>query len=256
MRIDAHTQIGQAGGEGTGKALLSMLDEHGFDGAITMPGVSGLTGSPRKIAAANDYVAAVAKAHPDRLSGFATVNPLHEEEAWAEMERAARQGLRGMKLHPPLQGLVLSARKVMDPTFERVEALGWPVLIHAGLRVAGHPYVLVNLADIRSLAVSYPSVTIIVAHMAWGGRDSQGITDLARDCPNVWFETSGVNHPAQIQAMVSAGAVERLMYGSNYPFLHPQVEMLRIEMAELTSAAYQQVMGANAWRLMRGNNES
>lgn len=253
MRIDAHTHIGQAEGEKSAGDLLAMLDAHEIDRAIAFPAVSGLTGSPAQVAVANDYVVGAAARYPERIVGFATVNPYHTEEAWEELDRAATLGLRGLKLHPPLQGFVLAARNLMDPIFERLEALGWPVIIHTGLRVAGLPYVMVSLEDVRSLALAFPTVPIIVAHMGWGGRDGQGLLDLARDCENVWFESSGVNHPHQIEAVAEAGALGRIMYGSDYPFLEPPVEMLKVSMAGFGAAEEKKIMGENAARLLGGS---
>ncbi len=227
-----------------------MLDAYGVDRAVVFPAVSGLAGSPRAIGIANDYVAEAMNRHPSRIVGFGTVNPHHEEEAWREVERAARIGLRGMKLHPPLQGFVLSNRTLLDPLLERAARFMLPVVIHTGLRVAGLPYVLVNLADAKVLAEAHSQVTFIVAHMGWGGRDSHGVADLARDCPNVWFDTAGVNMPSLIRQVADLGAAQRILYGSDFPFLHPKVELLRVELAELPADVEAGVMGANARRLL------
>ncbi|HBY95882.1 MAG TPA: hypothetical protein DEP84_18330 [Chloroflexi bacterium] len=250
MKVDAHTHLGFGAGEPQTDALLAMLDEYGIERAIAFPAVSGLTGSPRQIAAANDYVAEAMRQHPSRIVGFCTVNPYHEQEAWEELERAAGLGLRGLKLHPPLQGFVLSNRTLLNPLVERVLRFQLPVVIHTGVRVGGLPYVLVNLADLKILAQAHPEATFIVAHMGWGGRDSHGVDELARDCPNVWFDTAGVNGPALIRQVMAAGAGDRVMYGSDFPFLHPQVELLRVELAALPAAVEAGVLGGNAQRLL------
>ncbi|MGH2403106.1 MAG: amidohydrolase family protein [bacterium] len=250
MRIDAHTHLGLGKGEQRAEGLLVMLEAYGIDRAVAFPAVSGLAGSPRAIALANDYLAEAMSQHAGRIVGFATVNPYHEEEAWREVERAAKMGLRGLKLHPPLQGFVLSDRTLLDPLFERAARLMLPVVIHAGLRVAGLPYVLVNLADAKVLANAHSRVTFIVAHMGWGGRDSHGVADLARDCPNVWFDTAGVNMPGLIRQVADLGAAQRILYGSDFPFLHPRVELLRVELAELPADVASGVMGGNAQRLL------
>jgi predicted TIM-barrel fold metal-dependent hydrolase len=82
-----------------------MLDAYAIDCAITFPGPSGLTGSPKQIAAANEAVAAAASACSGRIVAFGTVNPWHDQEAWAELDRLPSIGLGGLKLHPPTQGL-------------------------------------------------------------------------------------------------------------------------------------------------------
>src|SRR5579871_4042210 len=145
MVIDAHTHIGTGPGEASDADLLRMLDHHNVESAVTFPGPSGLAGSPRQAGAANEYIANAAKAHPDRLVGFGTVNPWHAEEAWQELERFPELGLKGLKLHPPLQGFVVSDRKLLDPILQRCAQPRLRVIVHAGLRVGGLPYVLVSL---------------------------------------------------------------------------------------------------------------
>jgi uncharacterized protein len=250
VRIDAHTHIGQGPGESSAEDLLAMLERYGIDRAVTFPGPSGLSGSPRQIAAANEYVAAVSKANPGRIVGFGTVNPWHEQEAWTELERLTSLGLRGVKLHPPLQGFVVGHRALMDPILERAAHHNLPVVIHAGLRVGGLPHVAVDLGDIRTLALSHPAARLVVAHSGWGGRDARGVDALARDCANVWFDTSGINIPSQIQQVAQSGGADRIVYGSDFPFLHPKVELLRVELAELSAEVEAGVRGGNAMRLL------
>jgi predicted TIM-barrel fold metal-dependent hydrolase len=256
VKLDAHTHLGEGRGAAPADALLAMLDEYGIDAAVAFPGAAGLAGSPRQCAAANRYVAEAARRHPDRLIGFATVNPYHEDEAMEGLREAAGQGLRGLKLHPPLQGFVLSNRKLLDPILGLAAELGFPVMIHTGVRLAGLPYVEVSLADIGRLAQAFREVTFIVAHMGWGGRDSSGIGELARDHANVWFDTAGVNGPHQIQQLVAAGAGERILYGSDFPLLHPKVELLRVELAELAPEVEAGVLGGNLQRLLSGQREA
>ena len=251
MKLDAHTHLGTGRGGATTDALLAMLDAYGIEKAIAFPGPAGIAGSPRQIAAANAYVAEAARAHPDRLIGFATANPYHEAEALENLEQAAQLGLRGLKLHPPLQGFVLSQRKLLDPLLECAQRMNFPVMIHTGVRVAGLPYVEVALDDIAPLALAFAGVPFVVAHMGWGGRDSRGVVELARAHANVWFETAGVNSPHLIHQIVAAGAGERVMYGSDFPLLHPKVELLRVELADLPAEVEAGVLGGNARRLLK-----
>src|SRR6266849_4917632 len=171
MMIDSHTHIGTGPGERSADDLVAMLDEYDLDCAVAFPGPSGLAGSPRHITAANEYLASAMATYPGRIVGFGTVNPWHAEEAWLELDQFRRLGLKGLKLHPPLQGFVVSDRPLLDPVLQRAAAQALPVVLHAGLRVAGLPHVLVSLEDVKELALAHSTVSFIVAHAAWGGRD-------------------------------------------------------------------------------------
>lgn len=141
-------------------------------------------------------------------------------------------------------------RELLRPVLERAAALSLVVVIHAGLRVGGLPYVMVSLEDVRALADAFTTVRLVVAHAGWGGRDARGAEEMVRECPNVWFDTAGVNMPVQIRRLVEQGAGERVMYGSDFPFLHPRVELLRVELAELAAEPLAGVLGGNAERLV------
>src|SRR5690349_21671493 len=51
----------------------------------------------------NDEVAAAAAANPDVMIAFASVDPTRGAEAVREARRLIASGIRGFKLHPPLQ---------------------------------------------------------------------------------------------------------------------------------------------------------
>src|SRR5262249_16539572 len=79
----------------------------------------------------NDYVAQYVRSHPEKLIGFASVDPA-DGGAAEELTRAVRElGLRGVKLGPIYQNV-----HPHDPRIYRVYRaaadLGIPMLIHQG----------------------------------------------------------------------------------------------------------------------------
>src|SRR5688572_12690183 len=87
MRLDFHTHIGPFESDTRAEALIDMLNENELDRSVALPS-RGLHASPSMYARANDYIAEAATRFPDRLVGFASVNPWHRDEALAELERA------------------------------------------------------------------------------------------------------------------------------------------------------------------------
>ena len=92
------------------------MDELGVDVSV----VFTYEGLLRPSAAANDSLAALVAPAPERLVAFATVDP-RDPGAAAEIERCVREhGMRGVKLHPWLQGF-----SAHEPGLQRVcEAAG------------------------------------------------------------------------------------------------------------------------------------
>ena len=89
----------------TADELVQAMDADGVDLSVAMGVGWNDHGLAREV---NDYIIDAAKRYPDRLVGFAGVNPSWGVEAAREAERCARAGMRGLgELHPDLQGFDL-----------------------------------------------------------------------------------------------------------------------------------------------------
>jgi 2,3-dihydroxybenzoate decarboxylase len=79
---------------------------------------------------ANDYLAEVVRARPDRYAAFATTPLQHPEEGADELQRAVEQlGLVGTMLFGHTDGRYLDDRS-FDPFWERAQDLDVPVYLH------------------------------------------------------------------------------------------------------------------------------
>src|SRR5215207_7782985 len=79
----------------------------------------------------NEEVLALAKANSDVMIAFASVDPTRGAEAVAAAERLITAGVRGFKLHPPLQKFRANDR-VAYPFYEVIAAAKLPVIFHTG----------------------------------------------------------------------------------------------------------------------------
>lgn len=247
MRVDAHTHIGPGSThlDKSAEDLLAMLAEHRIDKALVFPSSLGLRGSPRQAAQANDFIAQAMAQYPDRIVGFAAVNPWHGSEAVAELARAATHlGLRGLKLHPPSQGFDVGDLDLLGPLFDKATELGWPVAIHCGVRVHDNPWRFGLLAE------AYPDTTIIMLHANFGGTDRIGTTWVARKAANVFFETSSTSEPGFVAELMRLTDGQRVFYGSDWPWIPPRLELAIVEAAGLPEDDLARVLGNNAARAL------
>jgi predicted TIM-barrel fold metal-dependent hydrolase len=126
---------------------------------------------------ANDRLAEFVRTYPDRLVGFGTVN-VHRPGALAEVERMVGElGLRGLKLHPWLQGFSLH-EQALDPICEVIAAAGGVILCHDGTP----PYS--TAGQIAALARRQPRVPIVLGH--------GGLHDLWRESLAMTQETDNL----------------------------------------------------------------
>jgi uncharacterized protein len=189
-------------------------------------------------AKANAEVARIVDRHPDRLIGFACVHPQRDAGRVRQLVgRAVRDwGFRGVKVH----------RLDAPATREVCEAAathGVPLLYD----VAGAPELL------EQAAPEYPEVTFVVPHLgsfADDWRAHQRLIDQLRRLPNVLADTSGVRRfDYLVQAARRAGP-DRLVFGSDGPWLHPALELAKIRLLGLTPSEQALVLGANLRRIL------
>jgi uncharacterized protein len=189
-------------------------------------------------AAANAEVAQLCRLHHPRLIGFAFVHAKRDAGRIEELVGGAVKhfGFRGIKLHgndaPITREVLACARRY-----------GLPVLYD----VVGKPEIL----DL--IAPEYPDVNLIIPHLgsfADDWRAHQRLIDQMRRLPNVYADTAGVRRfDYLVQAMARIGP-ERIIYGSDGPWLHPGLELSKVYMLRLPPNAERLVVGGNMLRLL------
>jgi uncharacterized protein len=214
----------------------------------------------------NRFYAACIRAHPERLSAFATLHPgagaaaVHEE-----IKRAQGEGFCGLgELSPHSQG-VPPAEPVWDEIFSVAAERELPVTLHV-TEPGGGSYpgkVATPLADYLRLARTHPRTTFILAH--WGARfplDAE-LGAHARELPNVYYDTAAsplIYPPSIVDDMVRAIGPGRVLFGSDYPLvLYPKKHVtptMTPFIADLRQSGLPQndlaaVFAGNAIRLLR-----
>lgn len=181
MIIDSHTHIRKNKGEV--KDFLKAMDANNIDMAIVHPIVPG---DDSLGYSDNAFVGQLVKDYPDRLMGYACVVPT-ESSASDELKRAVETwGLKGLKLHPPLQNFSLLDPRV-GKVIETCIDLDIPILIHTGpiyskfARLAYSDSVVID-----DLAIRYPEAKFIIAH----GNPFTLDPIIVAKHPNVYMDTT------------------------------------------------------------------
>ncbi len=170
----------------------------------------------------NALIAEYVRQDPERLIGFAGIDPSDLPRALDEMRGAReRLGLRGITLAPAAQDLHPADTRAMQ-VYALAAELRMPVLIHSGTRFAASvkmEYARGHLFD--EVAREFPSLKLIVAHLGYPWID-ECLVLLAKH-PNVFADISGLMpRPWQsYNALVAAfeyGVIDKLLFGSDFPF--------------------------------------
>lgn len=169
----------------------------------------------------NQYVADYVNGHPEKMIGFAGVDPSRPVEALAEIENACQNlGMKGIAIAPAAQDFHPASSNA-HMVYEVINELRLPMLVHQGIYFSSRnklEYARPMLLD--EVAREYPELRIVVAHLGYPWVD-EAIVLLGKH-PNVYADVSGLlkqSWPAY-NALLSAyqyGVMDKLLFGSGFP---------------------------------------
>lgn len=189
-----------------------------------------------------------AKTYP-RLVPFICVDPVMDAETMEqEIEEWAKQGVKGIKLHPPVQRVAVNDRRFW-PAYAAAERLGMVVLTHMGPfgNIPGHyahPGLFAEVAD------AFPNLHAILAHC--GSRDNyDAAISLAKERSNVYFDCCGVPASqeltdAELVNLFRSLGADRVAFGSDWCFRDPRPDIERIQKLSLSGEEKRLILRDNA----------
>jgi uncharacterized protein len=190
-------------------------------------------------AKANAQVARIVARYPNSFIGFAFVHPTRDAGRIMEMVRKAvtEWSFRGIKAHrhdAPLTREVCEAAR----------AFRIPVLYD----VTGAAHL------VEMFAPEYPDVNFIIPHLGSFADDFRAQAQVASQVarfPNVYTDTAGVRRFDYIVQAIRSGGAHKVLFGSDGPWLHPDVELHKIRVLKLSPEDEELVLGRNLLRLIR-----
>jgi uncharacterized protein len=214
-----------------------------------------LTGRPP---VPNEEVAAFAAENSDFMIAFASVNPMRGKDAVEEAKRLIKSGgIRGFKLHPPLQEFHAND-KAAYPFYEVVAEAKLPVIFHTGhsgigTGMPGGGGVRLkygNPMDMDDVAVDFPDMPIILAHPSFPWQDEA--LSVCMHKPQVYIDLSGWSpkyfSPTLIQYANSL-LKKKMLFGSDYPMITPDRWLADFSSINIKEEVRPLILKENAMRL-------
>jgi predicted TIM-barrel fold metal-dependent hydrolase len=167
MIIDAHLHCT---GRETTEDVLHTLDGAGIDvGVLLAPflGDGYSIDDAQSLRRANAHLARLVKHHPDRLVGFAVVDPRDPDAAHDLRHAVETLGLRGVKMVPT--GWHADEARV-QPVFAVASELKLPVLFHSGIFIDGRSGRFCRPASFEVMR-GHPGARVALAHVGWPWTD-------------------------------------------------------------------------------------
>jgi predicted TIM-barrel fold metal-dependent hydrolase len=222
----------------------------GIDKAVIVP--MDLSASYGTQLGTNEDISRMASKFPDKLIGFASVDP-NRKFAINVLEYGINKlKLKGLKLVPPLQKFYPNDEKYY-PLWEKALELNIPVWSHAGHQASvptsvakyGQPM----LWD--EVALKYPDLTIIMGHLA-----APWYMDAWSIClrhENAYLDIS-VWHSLYPyfpwQAFTDNGIEHKLLFATDYPFAPFDVGIKAVRNLPISESFKRKILGENAQKLL------
>lgn len=236
------------------EVLIRQMDEAGIATSVLFAVDAPI------VYASNEYVQRLCRRYPDRLIGFASVNP-KDKDAVDVLERAVQDlSLKGLKLHPPLQDFYPNDEAVFG-VYEKAVELDIPVVFHVGTTPFGSLCRLSQASPllIDDVAVAFPALRIMLTHLGTLWHNEAFM--VVEKNPNVFIDTAAYLY--EIRELLTLETVERIgpdrvVFGTDYPMpyvgrVHRMKDFVDV-FADLDLAApvREAIMGRNVEHLLKG----
>ncbi len=214
-----------------------------------------LTGRPQ---VSNDAVINLARANPDVVIPFCSLDPTRGPEAVREAKRLVNDGVvRGLKLHPPLQQFSPNDR-LAYPLYEVFAEAKLPVLFHTGhsgigTGMPGGGGIRLKYGNpmlVDDVAVDFPDLPIILAHPSFPWQDEA--ISICLHKPTVYIDLSGWSpkyfSPTLVQ-YANTLLKNKVLFGTDYPLITPDRWLADFEKIAIKDEVRPLILKDNAVRL-------
>lgn len=258
--IDAHChiypdKIAQKASDATGHfydipssldGRISTLLEHGGAAGIEHFVVQSVATTQKQVSSINNFIAIAVAESGGRFTGLGTLHP-DSEDMEADVNEIISLGLKGVKLHPDIQKVMIDDPR-MHKMYELCEGR-LPMLIHTG----DYRYDYSNTNRLIPILEKYPNLTVIGAHFGgwslWAEATEKltGYKNLLVDCSSSLYAIT----PQKAKELIMAYGTHRVLFGTDYPLWTPEAELERFMQIELTEEQREDILYNNAARLFR-----
>lgn len=196
----------------------------------------------------NAEIEAVLRRHPERFFGYVTVNPNPPGQAVAELERWAgfhRPPL--IKLHPGLHKYPVHGEHY-KPIWDYANQHEAVVLVHTWDSDPNCGPLL-----FPPIARAHPRARILLGHSGVTWRGIMQAMEAAEAAPNLFLDlASSQHHRLILEKCARRIGVERILFGSDMPFLEASMTLAHVLTAKISDAEKERILRTNFLELVSG----
>ena len=212
--------------------LLAAMDEAGVEQAVTCSPGQQLD---------NEYIAECQGSNPERIVGFAAINPYNPGAAEEVRRCAIKLGLRGLMLAPALHGYHFVNHSLLDSIFGVCGELSLPILVDM------FDATFVTPLSVEEIVRGFPRTHMVITHAnAWNAHETLLVI---RRNHNIHIATSGM--PLRtVQLIYRQIGPQHMLMSSAWPDSDFELERLKLRKAIPNETDRALVEGGNLAKLL------
>ena len=196
--------------------------------------------TPHQVQSINSFISDEVKKSGGAFTGLGTLH-LDSEDVRGDLEHLTELGLKGVKLHPDIQGFNIDDPRAMR-IYEMCEDKGLVIYVHTGDK----RYDNSNPDRVVRILKAFPKLKFVGPHFG-GWSVWKDALRLLPDYPNITVDTSSAffwldNDFAR--EIIRAYGSERVMYGTDFPMWTEEYELGRLTSLGLEEDELENI----AWR--------
>jgi len=241
-----------------GEELIAAMDEAGVDiagmtASVTAAGVGGEVDAIHV-----DEVKAVIDQYPDRLFGWAGINPLTTMETVRYIQYAVGElGFKGVHVYPHWFGVPINDR-LYYPIYAKCAELGVPITLQVGSQSPrSHAKFVAQPILLDDVAFDFPELKIVGLHI--GTPFAHEMVMLCKNWENVFIIADG--HPPRQWEQVLKDYIQqvqwsnkdgsrKVMWGTDHPIQTFKQSLAEVEALGLDPEVKDNLVGENAIRIL------
>jgi predicted TIM-barrel fold metal-dependent hydrolase len=229
--------------------LLPLMDRLGIQYAVCTDHLSLYAGAGKGL----DRLRKIFELSRGRIYYLGVYDPRKPSECLKAIKEALNwPGFAGIKIHPSFHGVAAEA-----PTYRAV----WELAAEHSLAVLTHswsvsPY---NTAQKYSTPErferyidEFKNVRLILAHAGGRGTGRNEALRLLNTYENVYTDIAGDIYCRRlIESLVRFASPDKILFGSDFPWLDPRSNLARVFLAEVPDDAKEKILRNNALKVYR-----
>lgn len=236
----------KASTNGTLEGLLASMERTGVDMSVIMP----VATKPSQMESINAYAKEICDMYPGKLISFGGIHPDCEDYK-SELNHIKELGLKGIKIHPDYQRVMIDDVRFMN-IIEYASELGLVILTHAGIDIGLPEPVHCPPQKMRKVIDKIKPEKMIVAHYG-GWKQWQEVYEyLAGE--NVYLDTAftfDYIEKEMFLKILQKHGEDKILFATDSPWSHATRDIQAVNNMPIADSIKQKIFSENAKKLLQ-----